>query len=84
MAEPFCYSEQAISSAQHVGDLIIPHPLGHFATCTLSPCFVVMISFTSALLHLLHVNPLTPMPHLLQWYSIRLSFYEKCIVWKIV
>ncbi len=63
-----------MSCPQHVGDLIIPHPLGHFATWTLSPDFVVMLSLTNEALHLLHVKPLTPIPHLLHVHCMILSF----------
>lgn len=58
-----------MSCPQQVGDLIIPQPVGHLATCTGLPSFV-MLSLTKAESHLLQVKPFTPIPHLLHLHSI--------------
>lgn len=62
-----------MSWPQQTGDLIFPHPFGHFATCTLSLLSVFTVSNTKDELHLLQVNPLTPIPHLAHLHSITSS-----------
>jgi hypothetical protein len=39
--------EQDMSAPQHIGDLILPWPLGHFDTCTDEPSSRSIESFTS-------------------------------------
>jgi|TARA_B100000809_G_C14655322_1_gene357522 hypothetical protein len=53
---------QAMSCAQHIGDLIIPSPFGHFETWTVLPSSFVSVSFSSAAPHFAHVM-FTLMPH---------------------
>lgn len=58
---------QAMSSAQHCGDLILPSPSGHFETATSLPSAVVIVSCTNSLPHFAHVM-FTLIPHLSQVY----------------
>ncbi|MCC5014468.1 MULTISPECIES: hypothetical protein [Legionella] len=58
-----------MSWPQQTGDLIMPQPFGHFATCILWLSLLI-VSLTKDVLHLLQVKPFTPIPHLLQVHSI--------------
>jgi len=51
-----------MSVPQHIGDLIIPCPSGHFATATVAPASVVTLSCTSCLPHLPQVIVPTLIP----------------------
>ena len=57
-----------MSSPQHRGDLIFPHPFGHLLTSTLTPSGLVSESSTSSAPHLAQVM-LTLMPHFAQVYA---------------
>jgi len=50
-----------MSTAQHIGDLILPWPLGHLETCTDDPSSRWIVSFTSGASHVPHVA-LTDIP----------------------
>jgi hypothetical protein len=56
---------QVMSSAQHIGDLIIPCPAGHLETATSAPALVVIVSWTSSWSQVAQVM-FTLMPQLLQ------------------
>ncbi len=59
---------QVISEPQHIGDLIIPQPLGHLVTETFVPSSLVISPGTMSQLHLAHFIPTTPIPHNPQEY----------------
>jgi hypothetical protein len=52
---------QDMSTPQHIGDLILPWPLGHLETCTDDPSSRWIVSFTSGASHVPHVA-LTDIP----------------------
>jgi hypothetical protein len=58
---------QLMSSPQHMGDLILPWPLGHFEICTFVPSSNVKLSSTSGASHLAQVA-LTAIPHFAHSY----------------
>ena len=55
-------TEHAMSWPQHMGDLILPWPFGHFDTCTEEPSSRWMVSLTSGASQAPHVA-LTDIPH---------------------
>lgn len=60
-----------MSWPQHIGDLILPWPFGHFETCTDLPSSSFRVSFSRGAPHLPHVA-LTLIPHLLHSYVAKL------------
>jgi len=57
-----------MSSAQHMGDLIFPCPLGHWEMSTVPPSSKVRVSWTRSAPHSPQVM-LTLIPQLLQVYA---------------
>jgi hypothetical protein len=62
------YTAQVMSEPQHIGDLIIPCPFGHFDTCTVLPSSFVRVSCTSSAPQLPHVMMPTLIPQVGQVY----------------
>ena len=58
---------QVMSWAQHMGDLILPSPLGHFETSTVLPSSLTSVSCTSSAPHVAQVM-FTLIPHLSHVY----------------
>jgi hypothetical protein len=54
--------EQVMSSPQHIGDLILPCPFGHFETWTSVPFSSFILSLTRGASHFAQVA-LTAIPH---------------------
>ena len=57
-----------MSVPQHIGDLIMPCPFGHFETCTVLPSSFVSVSCTNSLPQLPQVMTPTLIPHVGQVY----------------
>jgi hypothetical protein len=59
----FCgYTLQVMSWPQHIGDLILPCPFGHFEICTSLPSSSFRLSSTSGASHFAQLA-FTPIPH---------------------
>ncbi len=73
---------QVMSCAQHIGDLIMPWPSGHFDTATEPPSGLVIESWTNSVSHFAQVM-LTLIPHLSQVYvamGMLLVGVVRCVV----
>ena len=69
-----------MSVPQHIGDLIMPCPFGHFETCTVLPSSFVSVSCTSSLPQLPQVMMPTLIPHVGQVYRDICDFFRSRVL----